>query len=226
LKWLAKLATGRLSSETLERALALALVQRRFAALRDVPAFDRREDLWSDTLDRIGDAPVCVLEFGVWQGYSLRFLAEANRDPRSTFHGFDSFEGLPEDWIHIPKGTFARSGDAPSTDDPRVRFHKGWFQNTLPPFLAANRPTLEGELVVHYDADLYSSTLFCLAAVDGLKRPYHAIFDEFTGHEARALHNYLQAFGAEVAFTGQVGRGERWPSQVACRITPATEYTI
>ena len=38
-----------------------------------------------------------VLEFGVFSGRSITFAANAL--PNITVHGFDSFEGLPEDWV-------------------------------------------------------------------------------------------------------------------------------
>ena len=36
------------------------------------------------------------LELGVYEGRSINFMAKL--DPDWTYHGFDSFEGLPEEW--------------------------------------------------------------------------------------------------------------------------------
>jgi hypothetical protein len=116
-----------------------------------------------------------------------------------VFIGLDSFEGLPEDWDALPKGTFDVKGAIPQTDDNRITFIKGWFQNTWDQLVA--KLSRAETLIVHYDADLYSSTLFALSKMDSLNRPYIAIFDEFAGHEARALYNYLQAFNASVSFS-------------------------
>lgn len=45
------------------------------------------------------------LEFGVWSGTTINIIAEHTA---ATIHGFDSFQGLPEDWSAegYEKGTF------------------------------------------------------------------------------------------------------------------------
>ena len=51
------------------------------------------------------DGPVC--EFGVASGRSINHIAKLV--PHETVFGFDSFDGLPEDWQGVmPKGTFRR----------------------------------------------------------------------------------------------------------------------
>ena len=85
---------------------------------------------------------------------------------------------MPSDWNDFnPKGSFDVNGIMPNIEDKRIIFIKGWFQNSLNNFLKNYKN--EGNLVVHYDADLYSSTLFCLSQIDSLKKTYLAIFDEF-----------------------------------------------
>ena len=67
---------------------------------------------------------------GVYKGDSARAIAGIF--PDHTIHGFDSFEGLPEDWSHVLKGAFGDiKGILP--DMPKnVILYKGWFENTLP----------------------------------------------------------------------------------------------
>jgi hypothetical protein len=120
----------------------------------------------------------------------------------------------------MPAGTFDTQGRAPVIDDARVSFLPGLFQDTAPALLEALTGTDERPLLVHYDADLYASTLFALALIDRLGRPYLAVFDEFTGHETRALRNYAQGWRAEASFLGRVMWRDRWPAQVMCRVTP------
>ena len=119
-----------------------------------------------------------------------------NRDPQSRFIGFDSSEGLPEDWLgNYTKGTFDVGGAVPQIDDERVNFIKGWFQNTLPGFLKEFTP--RSRLVVHSDSDLYSSTLFTLATLNTQLVPGSVIiFDDFwmPTHVFRAFTDYRSAF--------------------------------
>lgn len=215
---------SRLPFDTLERALALSLLANKYDEVEGLRVFDKREDLWADLLVPYVNEPITLLEFGVFRGYSMREFARLNTNPKSRFFGFDSFRGLPEDWFKtMEKGMFDVDGEAPQIDDQRVSFVKGWFQNTVPGFLAETR--IEGRLVVHHDADLYSATMFVLLEIDRLKRPYDAIFDEFTGHETRALHNYQQITGAKVEFIGKVMNYD-FPEQVTCRITPCVTYEV
>jgi O-methyltransferase len=211
-----RFAATRIGERTYERLLAHSVLKENFAAdLAAVKTFPKREELWSFALEGIGDVKLVYIEFGVLEGDSIRYFAKRNSNPASVFIGLDSFEGLPEDWGSKPKGTFDVGGAMPKVDDPRVKFIKGWFQNTWDALARSIPP--DGQLIVHYDADLYSSTLFALTKIDTLKRPYVAIFDEFAGHEARALRNFQQAYNPSIQFVGKtVGGG--YPSRVLCRI--------
>jgi O-methyltransferase len=161
----------------------------------DAPAFDTREAMW-DFLAARSPGRIDYLEFGVHEGHSILHWAQRNRDPDSRFFGFDTFTGLPEDWSSTyPRGHFDTGGRLPATDDPRVRFVKGLFQDTLPEFVAGFAP--RGRLIVHNDSDLYSSTLFCLTTLDRFQTPGAiVIFDEFGDvmHEFRALQDYLASY--------------------------------
>ena len=201
-----------------ERLMAHSVLKERFNSLRSIRIFDTRDGLWDHCISEIGASQkITYVEFGVHTGVSIRYFAQHNTNKDSIFIGLDSFEGLPEDWGVLKKGEFDVKGAIPETDDTRIAFIKGWFQNTwnqLSPMLAT-----ADVLIVHYDADLYSSTLFSLSQIDSVKQPYTAIFDEFTGHEARALYNYLHAFNASVSFLGQVIVAD-YPIHVLCKITP------
>ena len=51
--------------------------------------------------------------------------------------------------------------------------------------------------LVHFDADLFSSTLYVLFQLDD-HTPYYGLFDEFGGDEVRALYSYLISTDKEV----------------------------
>lgn len=178
-----------------------------------------REQLWEKTIARIPNQDILLLEFGVWQGESTRYFAKLISSAGSRFYGFDSFEGLPEDWRGTSTEHFDVGGVMPKIDDARVKFVKGWFQDSLPGMLDEIEEAARGRsLVVHYDADLYSSTLYLLFALGDRFKRYHFIFDEFSGHETRAFYNYMQATGAKAEFFYRLD-WEEWPQIVSGEIT-------
>ena len=116
-----------------------------------------REPLY-DYVAGFAKEPVSYLEFGVFKGATLRYWTKLLKHPDSFFHGFDSFEGLPETWgLFVDKQVTNVGGVMPKFDDPRVRLFKGWFSDTLPKYVQELRP--HASLVLHLDADLYSSTI-------------------------------------------------------------------
>lgn len=153
------------------------------------------------------DQPINYLEFGVFRGSSMRWWLQHQSHPNSLFAGFDTFTGLPEDWLpDKPKGTFSTEGIAPDVGDTRCQFVKGLFQDTLVPFTAHvdwSRPT-----VIHLDADLFSSTLFVLLTVmPRLKPGDMLIFDEFHDYldEFRAFESLCSAWPFRYEVVGQHG---------------------
>ncbi|MGH4021315.1 MAG: class I SAM-dependent methyltransferase [Pseudonocardiaceae bacterium] len=136
-----------------------------------------------------------ALEFGVYTGTTLKMIAAA-REGRDVF-GFDSFEGLPEDW---------RSGFAAGAFDvdavPEVdgaELVVGWFSETLPSFLAEHPGPVS---LLHVDSDLYSSARTVLDHVGPRLRPGSVIvFDEYFNYPGWQQGEYL-AWSEYVAATG------------------------
>lgn len=157
-----------------------------------------RSQLYKYMHDKIvRGAPVDYLEFGVFRGDSMRAWLEISPHPESRFFGFDSFEGLPEDWEtgQKKKGDFATDGAAPDISDPRVSFFKGWFSQTVVPFLDTFAPN--NKLVIHMDADLFTSSLYVLMTIDKIIRRGSAIiFDDFNPmDDFAALYHYSRSCG-------------------------------
>lgn len=198
----------------LEQAVERIYMPRQAAAA--VPAGALTE-LYDHAAALLGDAALLYLEFGVAGGRSMSRITERFRHPDARFVGFDSFEGLPEDWIKPwetqPRGTYSMGGRMPAIADPRISFVQGWFQNTLPAFLAANPLGGRRAILVHYDADLYSSTLFILTMLWHATAEYFFIFDEFMGDELIALDDFARAFPVELAFMCQTN-ADSYPAQV------------
>ena len=117
-----------------------------------------------------------ALEFGVFRGKSINIIAGFL--PEKQIYGFDSFEGLPEDWngYFWEKGHFAVD-HLPQVPD-NVTLVKGWFSDTLPVFVKESK--IDAISFLHVDSDLYSSakTIF-----DSLKEFIKVgtiiVFDEY-----------------------------------------------
>jgi len=142
------------------------------------------------------DVRLLFLEFGVWRGESLRQWTTLNRNPKSRFYGFDSFAGLPEQWRSRPAGHFNLNGEAPRFEDPRVVLVPGWFNQTLAETFGSMDVDDGATVLVHIDADLYSSALYCLGFFAGRLERFHVMFDEFGAGEGRALRDVCVAWGA------------------------------
>ncbi len=218
------------SIKTLEKILSICILRRKFSSVFQVKRYQSRQDMWDDGIASFAsEKPITYLEFGVWKGESISHISNKFMNPKNRFFGFDSFIGLPEQWETmtgvVSPEHFNVAGATPKTDDSRVEFITGWFQNSVSPFID-NLHLNESQLIVHFDADLYSSTLYCLFQIDRIKVPYLAIFDEFPGDETRALHDYVQSTGATVEYLGRVGPSMNYPWQVMAVITPCTKYVI
>jgi hypothetical protein len=144
------------------------------------------------------------VEFGVASGESLQWWLENNKNPSSRFIGFDSFQGLPEDFGPLKKGTFSTAAQPPRFDDQRCRLVVGLFQETLYDFLKTF--SFSRKTVIHMDADLYSATLFVLTTLaPHLRKDDILIFDEFgvPTHEFKAFQDFTASFPIRYEVLGE-----------------------
>ena len=205
-----------------ERALFFPLYRGPFASIQASKCFSIREELWKCLFESndLSTKKILYLEFGVWKGASIKKMLTFNDNIESRFIGFDTFEGLPENWVQAaPAGHFNVGGQTPHIDDPRCAFVKGLFQDTLNNTL--DELDLDGfdTVVVHYDQDLYSATCYCLHELRHRFGDYYFIFDEFHIDEGRALYNFDQTYPTETSFTGYVSDGAGYCIQVAGHLT-------
>jgi hypothetical protein len=160
-----------------------------------------RQAVFDVVAERVKDRRVLYLEFGVFKGASMRYWSKALKNAGAVLHGFDSFEGLPQDFdVAGPyvKGTFATGGSIPCIDDPRVKFFKGWFEETLPEYQLPDHEVL----ILCMDADLYSSTIFVLRHLrPWITRGTYIYFDEMSrpDHEPRAFDEFMKETGLSFA---------------------------
>jgi hypothetical protein len=158
--------------------------------------FDRPlADRWAvfeTVVPRVRDARVLYLEFGVFKGRTTRYWSSKLLHPEAKLHGFDSFEGLPEEWAgHAGGKIFNAEGQIPVIDDPRVQFFKGWFEQVLPSYVVPEHDLL----LVVMDADLYSSTSLVLRHLRPHIRPGTLLyFDELNHveHEPKAFDEFMK----------------------------------
>jgi len=138
------------------------------------------------------------MEFGVWQGNSIRRLIGAMRKCgiiSSPIYGFDSFKGLPEAWGTLGEGSFNIGGYSPDFQDKGIVIVPGWFNEVLPDFLL-NHPGFAS--FIHIDCDVYSSAKYVLTALKDRIIPGTIIlFDEminvmdYEQHEFKAFNEFL-----------------------------------
>ena len=133
-----------------------------------------------------------VLEFGVFQARTINMIAQMYSGP---IYGFDSFEGLPENWrTGYAQGAFAMP-ELPEVK-PNVTLIKGWFEDTLPDFIAKHEGNCK---LIHVDCDLYSSTRTILELLESRIVPGTVIvFDEYFNYpgweqgEHKAFMEFIQ----------------------------------
>lgn len=136
-----------------------------------------------------------VAEFGVYSGSTIRFLA-SQFGQQQKLYGFDSFEGLPENWQgQSGKGAFSANKVLPEVPS-NVELVIGWFDETLPGWVRQH----EGETFrfIHVDCDIYSSTRTIFDRCKKMIGPGTVIqFDEYFNypyweqHEHRAFQEFI-----------------------------------
>lgn len=132
------------------------------------------------------------VELGVAGGDGCRLFGEALKPHGLELTGFDSFEGLEEDWTGMQSGreagAFTQAGKLPDVPE-NVTLVKGWVQDTLPGYLDTNKGKPFSFL--HMDMDTYTPTAYAMKATKKLLRKGTVIlFDELYGYPGWKHHEY------------------------------------
>jgi len=134
---------------------------------------------WFESCRQINTKGLC-LEFGVFEGASINFFSEMIKD--RTWYGFDSFEGLQEDWPggYHGKGWFGKQGQIPKVNK-NVKIVKGWFKDTLPVFFKKHKENIS---FMHIDCDTYQSTKDVFNNINPklLQKDSLVLFDEYISY--------------------------------------------
>lgn len=164
------------------------------------------------------------LEFGVFQARDITVLSSYTS---GKVYGFDSFEGLPEDWTYFQrKGRFSLNGALPTVPD-NVELIKGWFEDTLPEFLNSH----PGHIAfLHIDSDLYSSARYVLSALARrLTSGTIILFDDFLNYpawregEAKAFFEFVEQTGLDFRYIGFASRQQAIALEVCSGVKHAHE---
>lgn len=132
------------------------------------------------------------LEFGVYKGAGLSLFANELKAIEAQVYGFDSFEGIEEDWTGNhngrPAGSYSLRGKAPKIDT-NAHLCEGLIQETLDGFLEEH----QGKIVAfaHMDFDTYTPTEYALRKImPRLTKGSILLFDELYGYPGWKDHEY------------------------------------
>ncbi len=178
---------------------------------------------YMEMASKLATVPGDFAEFGVAGGVSFLAFARCirvmergfDKKERRKLFGFDSFEGLPElsdldKSAHVTDREMRQGGFATPkwfqplrdfvADDPSCELVQGWFDKSVPVFLA-DRPHLSFAMV-HIDCDLYESTKTVLEqtwerVVPGGIVLFDELFHKDYPGEARAYRDFFQDRSSE-----------------------------
>jgi len=158
--------------------------------------YQKRYPMYEAVIKKEGlTMPINYIEFGVAAGHSFDWFMSQNIHGESRFYGFDTFDGLPENWGPFKKGSFSNNNEMPLVKDFRGKYYKGLFQQTVPDFLKELDNSRRN--VIMLDADLWSATLYALTSLAPfLKKGDIIFFDEFVvpTHEFKAFLDFTQSY--------------------------------
>ncbi|KAF4681235.1 hypothetical protein FOZ60_012425 [Perkinsus olseni] len=142
-----------------------------------------------------------ILDFGIGTGWFTRYIAGQLNGRK--MYGFDSFKGLPSDWVpqqgampETAKGSFAQT-KLPEMPD-NVELVVGMFDDTLPDF--AQQHNNDTIALLHNDSVMYESTVSIFKNLGHMIVPgtiivMDELFDypQYADHELKGFFEFLVA---------------------------------
>jgi len=123
--------------------IILALVDKDVENIDNYPYLTKKElidDFLNLAIKNITVKNGLILEFGVFKGRTINYFASKLKN--NIIYGFDSFEGLPDEWnADNPKGKFSLNGKRPKVKK-NGKLIKGLCQETLPKFKKENNKNI------------------------------------------------------------------------------------
>lgn len=162
--------------------------------------FKTRDQIRDYAVDLIPDTGL-LLEFGVYNGRSINYFSKQldKKNDKRNIYGFDSFQGLDEDWYGVKERkhkSWSMFGQTPSNLHSRARLSVGLIQVTLKPFLENQNSKIA---FIHIDTDTYTPAKIVLEECkDYMPNGCVVLFDELIGypnwenHEYKALKEVLK----------------------------------
>lgn len=162
--------------------------------LPDAMVCNNRNEVFNFAVSKLTVKDGINAEFGVKSGKTINSLAE--KLTKEKIYGFDSFQGIPEDWsgTKTKKGQLNAGGILPKTRS-NVELVSGWFADSLPIFLKEYSKQFS---LIHIDCDIYQSTKDIFDNLgDQIGKGTIIIFDEYfnypnwKNHEHKAFEEFI-----------------------------------
>jgi hypothetical protein len=188
----------------LERRTSIECADYAQSKMEKALLFYTKAALWDHALTKVNVNGIFA-EFGVFSGISINHIA--TKMENNVIYGFDSFEGLKEDWAghDFTKGAFDLAGKPPKVRS-NVRLIKGWFDKSIPEFLAQHS---EPFAFIHFDCDTYEATKSALDLIGNrIQKDTVIVFDEYFGYrgwkigEFKAWQEFVSSSNIEYQYLG------------------------
>ena len=130
----------------------------------DAKFFGTRKNLLRQISKSHGNEICLVIELGVARGALSKWGLKTFRSPNLSWVGFDTFTGLPTNWIrngdvYLASGSFSTEGKVPQIVDNRLSFVVGDVKTTCKQISELLKERIDGKVLFIFDLDLLEPSL-------------------------------------------------------------------